>query len=259
MSEANKKKTEENCKKYAKHFKASEFKCECDGKYCDGYPAVIDPNLLINLEKVRSHYGDKPIQITSGLRCQKYNDSLKGSSKTSKHLQGLAADFNIKPITWDGDRRSDVMAYIRKLPNYGYTYGNTPNMGVAIHMDVKKTAKPLPKPVSRNTKVDQLEVKSKTINCRTDAGLKAEVIGLIPVGYYNSLGEKSADGYTWVQVEQDRWCALIKDKTILLQKEPEKDYEKMYNQAHEENLKLLKENAVLKDNAEKAIKNLKGE
>ena len=37
----------------------------------------------------------KPININSGYRCKRVNDKIKGSSKTSDHLIGCAADLDV--------------------------------------------------------------------------------------------------------------------------------------------------------------------
>lgn len=126
-------------KKYTKNFKLEEFKCDCGGKYCTGYPAVLSIYLLENIQAVRDEYG--PTTITSGMRCKGYNRTLKGSSKTSRHLKGWALDFFVEKCkTLLG--RTEVMTFWRKRPNYNYTYcnvrGSHPNMGNCIHGDVKK-------------------------------------------------------------------------------------------------------------------------
>lgn len=53
-------------------------------------------NLLIDnvLDKIRAKYGSS-ISVNSGYRCEKLNDTLKGS-KTSHHKFGLAADIRCK-------------------------------------------------------------------------------------------------------------------------------------------------------------------
>lgn len=123
---------------YAKNFDLSEFKCECGGRYCTGYPVKLNTQLLKNLQKIRTKYG--ATTITSGLRCEPYNDSLVGSSSTSRHMKGKALDiYNAKTRTESG--RKEVMAYVKKLIGHNYTYcnigGSYPNMGNAVHFDVK--------------------------------------------------------------------------------------------------------------------------
>lgn len=126
-------------KKYTKNFKLEEFKCKCNGRYCTGYPARLDIQLLKNLQSLRNEFGS--VIVTSGLRCTKYNNKMTGSSKTSKHLKGKALDIAILPLTNSESGRKKVMAYFKKLPEYNYTYcnisGNYPNMGNAVHIDVK--------------------------------------------------------------------------------------------------------------------------
>jgi zinc D-Ala-D-Ala carboxypeptidase len=81
------------------HFKLSEFTASATANKLkiDNSPNKTQlanlKKLAKALEKVRSILGDKPIKITSGFRSAKLNDKTKGSSKTSAHSYGLAADF----------------------------------------------------------------------------------------------------------------------------------------------------------------------
>lgn len=125
--------------KHCKNFTLDEFECGCGGKHCTGYPAELSTYLLKNMQSIRSKYG--AATITSGLRCKQYNKELDGSSTTSLHMRGRALDFAILPMTNNLVNRRKIMAFIKKLPKYRYTYcdegGNYPNMGNAIHFDVK--------------------------------------------------------------------------------------------------------------------------
>lgn len=121
--------------KYTKNFSLKEFRCGCGGKHCAGYPVQLDADLLANLQKIRDKYG-VPMTITSGLRCQKFNDSLAGSIKSSKHTKGKAADFK-GTLTNTKSKRTAVKTYFKKLPQASYTYSDTANMGQAVHVDVK--------------------------------------------------------------------------------------------------------------------------
>lgn len=122
---------------HTKNFDLEEFKCECGGKYCTGYPAVLSSQLLKNVQAVRTKFG--ATTITSGLRCTRYNKSLSGSSSTSKHLKGKALDIYLVKTNTEAGRKT-VMNYWKSLPDYNYTYcnigGNYPNMGNAVHVDV---------------------------------------------------------------------------------------------------------------------------
>lgn len=133
--------------KYAPHFSLTEFKCGCGGEHCSGYPAYISIQLLKNLETLRKKCGNRPIQITCGLRCKKYNDSLPGSVPNSLHRFGRAVDLYISGTCDTEKGRQLVMSYWKKMPLYNYTYcylpkskvaayNSCPNMGRAVHCDV---------------------------------------------------------------------------------------------------------------------------
>ena len=116
------------------HFKKSEFKCACGGKYCNGYPAGTTSAKLLNiLEKLRAYYG-KPVTITSGQRCKTQNKRVGGVSN-STHMKGKAADFYIPGICDTASGRQQVVNLAYK---YGakYAYCNTPGMGNAVHINV---------------------------------------------------------------------------------------------------------------------------
>lgn len=142
-----------NVKKYAPNFKPEEFKCECGGRYCTGYPSWMKKVELENLQAIRNHY-KKPMIVTCGLRCRPYNNSLAGSISNSKHLSGYATDFYMSGVTDTLANRKAAIRWIKTLPNHGYTYGNGYNsngvairaayMGNALHTDTnapKKTVK----------------------------------------------------------------------------------------------------------------------
>lgn len=131
----------------APNFKLEEFVCGCKGKYCSGLPDYLNEQLLKNLQSIRSEFG-KPIQVTCGERCRKYNCSLSGSVANSKHQYGKAVDFYIAGVTNSVAGRQEVMRKVKKMPKYNYTYAYVPNsssqrertatyMGNAVHMDVK--------------------------------------------------------------------------------------------------------------------------
>ena len=74
-----------------RYFTRAEFKCKCGGKFCDGYPAEIDVNMVKIADQIREKIG-KPITINSGLRCKTHNANVGGVSN-SQHLCGNAADL----------------------------------------------------------------------------------------------------------------------------------------------------------------------
>ena len=133
-----------NVKRFAPSFRPEEFRCGCGGRYCDGYPVRMKTKELKQLQAIRDKF-KLPVTITSGVRCRRFNDSLRGSSKSSRHLTGYAADFYIKGLTNTLNGRKKVIRFARKQPDHHYSYCNgynslgqivtAPNMGTAIHTD----------------------------------------------------------------------------------------------------------------------------
>lgn len=124
-------------KVYCKDFRLEEFKCKCGGKYCSGYPAILNISLLKNLQILRDKYGATTIH--SALRCYRHN-AASGGAANSRHKLGKALDIQNKQTTTESKRKA-LMAYFRQLANSRYTYcnigGNYPNMGNSVHIDVK--------------------------------------------------------------------------------------------------------------------------
>lgn len=140
--------TVDNVRHFTKNFKPEEFRCECGGRFCCGYPDYMKPNELKNIQAIRDHWG-KPITITCGLRCKGYNKKLNGSIQNSKHLTGQAIDFYQVGVTDTLANRKKAIKWIKTLPNHTYTYGNginsygysvsAPYMGNALHTDTSGT------------------------------------------------------------------------------------------------------------------------
>ena len=112
-----------------KYFKKQEFACKC-GKYCNGYPAEIDMNMVKIADKIRNRIG-KPITINSGLRCKTHNANVGGVSN-SQHLLGNAADLGC-PI---GCTPAQMDAIAEEI------MGDTGGIGIyswGIHIDTRST------------------------------------------------------------------------------------------------------------------------
>lgn len=110
-----------------KYFGKAEFRCNCNGKYCDGFPAEPDPKLVRVADRVREHFGAAAL-ISSGVRCEKHNANVGGVSN-SRHLYGKAMDFCIS-----GKRAADVLVYVQAQPEIRYAYAIDANY---VHMDVE--------------------------------------------------------------------------------------------------------------------------
>jgi len=77
------------------HFSKWEFKCPCSE--CKHRKIHIDLNLVYRLEEIRDILGNKPINITSGVRCKAEN-SRSGGDSNSPHVLGKAADIQVKGL-----------------------------------------------------------------------------------------------------------------------------------------------------------------
>jgi hypothetical protein len=77
-------------------FTREEFRCQCGGKYCDGFPVEPEPDLVRFCNKFRRRLC-VPVTIVesggSGVRCPQHNAAVGGVAN-SKHLYGKAADLH---------------------------------------------------------------------------------------------------------------------------------------------------------------------
>ena len=137
-----------NVKKYTKNFdlKKDKLYCRCKGKYCSGYPAIIQIDLLKNLQAERDKWGGTT--VTSMLRCKLWNKK-QGGSTNSRHMVGKAVDYRNKH-TITLAKRKDVINYWMTLPEARYSYCNgyyrngsksgkkvAKGMGISVHGDIK--------------------------------------------------------------------------------------------------------------------------
>lgn len=79
-------------------FNREEFRCQCKGKYCDGFPVEPVEELVRVCNEIRRRLG-VPVSIVdsggSGVRCPKHNESPQvGGVANSNHLYGKAADLH---------------------------------------------------------------------------------------------------------------------------------------------------------------------
>ena len=79
-------------------FTREEFRCQCGGKYCDGFPVEPEPELVRFCNNFRRRLG-VPVTIVesggSGVRCPQHNaDPKVGGVANSNHLYGKAADLH---------------------------------------------------------------------------------------------------------------------------------------------------------------------
>lgn len=128
-----------------RNFSPEEFKCACGGKYCTGYPDRMRLKTLKFIQRIRD-YTDRPVHITSGLRCKMQN-RIDGGVANSRHLTGQAVDYYIEKTTTNLSGRKLLIDIIRNWDDHDYSYCNgydskrikiiNPNMGNAIHTQTK--------------------------------------------------------------------------------------------------------------------------
>lgn len=126
-----------------KNFTPDEFICDC-GK-CTGYPTYMRANMLRLIQNVRNKY-NKPVYVTSALRCAYENKSV-GGVPNSRHLTGQAVDYYINGVTTTLAGRKQLIKFLTSLPKHDYSYCNgadsynrkrvAPNMGNAVHTQSK--------------------------------------------------------------------------------------------------------------------------
>lgn len=109
-----------------RYFTREEFRCQCGGKYCNGFPAEPQELLLRQADTLRKTVG--PMRLSSGLRCKTHNAEVGGVSN-SRHLSGKAMDFCVT-----GKTSAQLLAEIKKLPKIRYAYAINANY---VHMDIE--------------------------------------------------------------------------------------------------------------------------
>jgi len=106
------------------NFRAREFDCKGSG-CCD--QTKIDEKLVEYLQRIRDHFG-KPVYILSGYRCPTHNGNTANASKTSKHLQGMAAD-----VTIDGVEPLKIAQYAESIGVLGIGHYDD-----FVHLDTRE-------------------------------------------------------------------------------------------------------------------------
>lgn len=78
------------------YFTREEFRCQCKGKYCNGFPAEPEEKIVRTVNEIRKRLG-VPVSIVdaggSGVRCKQHNANVGGVAN-SEHLYGRAADLH---------------------------------------------------------------------------------------------------------------------------------------------------------------------
>ena len=109
-------------------FDREEFRCQCGGKYCDGYPAEPQEKMVRIADAARKHF-KRPASVVSGLRCETWNE-IQGGVWNSQHRYGEACDLHIPGVTG-----AQLLAFLDTQPiRYAYIINDTNN----VHFDIPK-------------------------------------------------------------------------------------------------------------------------
>lgn len=117
----------------ASFFDDKEFACKCADKNCDGKAPklAMNPTLIQGLNRVREAFG-KPIEVTSGYRCEAHNKAI-GGAKNSRHKYGTAVD--IKPTKFSKEELERLYQVCLKENVFtGLGDGRPKNF---VHVDVR--------------------------------------------------------------------------------------------------------------------------
>ena len=113
------------------YFVREEFRCQCGGKYCNGFPVEPDEKMVRTVNEIRRRLG-VPVSIVdaggSGVRCSQHNAAVGGVAN-SEHLYGRAADLHSSASP---ERMKQVAEEVM---------GQTGGIGIydwGIHVDVGK-------------------------------------------------------------------------------------------------------------------------
>ena len=111
--------------KLSENFSVYEFSCNGKG-CCDETP--IDDKLVEYLQKIRDHFGAKAI-LSCGHRCEKHNAETPNAATKSRHIYGMAADFNV-----EGVEPIEVARYAESIGVKGIGHYDT-----FVHIDTRTT------------------------------------------------------------------------------------------------------------------------
>lgn len=103
------------------YFQREEFRCQCGGKYCNGFPAEPVEETVRMADEIRRRAG-VPLKVNSGVRCKQHNaDPNVGGVWNSLHLTGQAID--LAPIGGDisAARLQEIAEQVQaeKMPGRG--------------------------------------------------------------------------------------------------------------------------------------------
>ena len=115
--------------KLSTNFNSTEFDCHGSG-CCTS--TKVDEDLVKYLQKIREHFG-KPVNISSGYRCETHNKNIGGATN-SRHSKGQAADIYISGVT-----PAEIAKYAESIGILGIGLYETDKDGHFVHVDTRTT------------------------------------------------------------------------------------------------------------------------
>lgn len=116
--------------KLSKNFNAREFRCGLGSPCSACTVTLIDPQLVVYLQKIRDYFGVE-VELTSAYRCPSYNRNIGGATG-SRHSKGQAADIVVRGVA---PRR--VAAYAEYIGVKGIGLYETAADGYFVHIDTR--------------------------------------------------------------------------------------------------------------------------
>lgn len=116
--------------KLAPNFSVYEFQCKGSGCCSE---VLVDELLPKYLQQISDHFGNTPVTITSGYRCQKHNRNVGGATG-SRHTKGQAADIVVAGVA-----PRTVAAYAESIGVKGIGLYETRKDGYFVHIDTRTT------------------------------------------------------------------------------------------------------------------------
>ena len=113
------------------HFSRKELECKCG---CGAIPTTV---LMAKLRELRERL-ERPILITSAMRCPEHNEKVAHTGKDGPHTTGLAVD-----IATDGKTAFDVIGIALELDVQGIGV-SLAGINKFLHLDW--CSSPLPRP-----------------------------------------------------------------------------------------------------------------
>lgn len=104
-------------------FDREEFRCQCKGKYCNGFHVEPDETMVRTVDEIRRRLG-VPVSIVdsggSGVRCPQHNINVGGVAN-SDHVKGKAADLHSSKSPQEMARvAEEVMGHTGQIGIYSW-------------------------------------------------------------------------------------------------------------------------------------------